>query len=337
MSMKVALTGSTGHIGTALATLLCERGYSVQAVIHRHSTGLEGLPVGKVNASLTDFESLRRAFEGAEIVFHAAALISITRRDTAEVARTNVQGTRNVIEACRSAGVRRLVHFSSIEAFSPRPLDEVLDENRLLEDGRTGSPYALSKAQAEMEVRKAAAEGMDAVIVNPTAVIGPFDTRPSLMGRAVIAFGTGAIPMLIDGGYDWVDVRDVAEGAVSAAERAPRGAQYLLGGRWASMGEIAHLICDAAGRRAPRLTCPYAVARMGAPLSTLFSVLFGKKPLFTGYSLAALRGNRTISHARAERELGYRPRDLEETIRDTWRWFIEKGLVELPAAVPREA
>jgi nucleoside-diphosphate-sugar epimerase len=335
--MKVALTGSTGHVGTALATLLCRRGYSVQAVIHSHTAGLEGLPVGKVNASVSDLESLKRAFTGAEIVFHAAARISITRRDRAEVARTNVQGTRNVIEACRSAGVRRLVHFSSIEAFSPRPLDSALDEDRALEDGSTGSPYALSKAQAEMEVRKAIAEGMDAVIVNPTAVVGPFDTRPSLMGRAVMAFGTGAIPMLIDGGYDWVDVRDVAEGALSAAERAPRGGRYLLGGRWASMGEIARLVCDAAGRRAPRLTCPLVIARAGAPFSALFSMLLAKEPLFTGYSLAALRGNRNIRHDRAERELGYKPRDLEETIRDTWRWFVEKGLVALPAALPREA
>jgi dihydroflavonol-4-reductase len=337
MSMKVALTGSTGHVGTALATLLCERGYSVRAVIHRRATGLEGLSVQKVHASLSEVESLRRAFAGSEIVFHAAARISITRRDTAEVVKTNVAGTRNVIEACRAEGVRRLVHFSSIEAFSPRPLDSALDEERSLEDGSTGSPYALSKAQAEIEVRKAIAEGLDAIILNPTAVVGPFDYRPSLMGRAIIAFATGAIPMLIDGGYDWVDVRDVAEAAVNAAERAPRGSRYLLGNKWASMGEIARLVCKAAGRPAPRLTCPYAVARISAPLSSFFSLLFAKEPLFTGYSLTALRGNRLISHQRAERELGYQPRHLDETIRDTWRWFGEKGLVALSAGVPREA
>jgi len=327
MSMKVTLTGATGHVGTALATLLCERGYSVRAVLHTRTTGLEGLPVQKAEASLADTESLRRAFAGSEVVFHAAARISITRRDMAEVAATNVTGTRNVLDACRAASVRRLVHFSSIEAFSPRPLDSTLDEDRSLEDGRTGSPYALSKARAEIEVRNAIAEGMDAVILNPTAVVGPYDLRPSLMGRAIMAFGTGAIPMLINGGYDWVDVRDIAEAAVCAAESAPRGARYLLGGTWASMGEVARLVCGAAGRRAPRLTCPYVVARLSAPLSSMISRLAAKEPLFTGYSLAALRGNRSISHARAERELGYRPRDLAETIRDTWRWFVEKGLV----------
>ena len=143
--------------------------------------------------------------------------------------------------------------------------------------------------------------------------------------------------MLIDGGYDWVDVRDVAEGALRAAERAPKGARYLLGGRWASMGEMVRLVCDVAGRRAPRMTCPYPLARIGAPFSALFSLLFAKEPLFTGYSLAALRGNRLISHQRAEREIGYKPRDLEETIRDTWGWFAQRGLVSAPAALPREA
>jgi len=335
MPTKVSLTGSTGHVGTALATLLCERGYSVRAVVHERTRGLEGLQLSKVKASLADAESLRRAFAGSQIVFHAAARISITRRDMREVAETNVIGTRNVIEACRAVGVKRLVHFSSIEAFCPKPLDSTLDEDRSLEDGSTGSPYARSKAQAEIEVRKAIGDGMDAVILNPTAVVGPFDHRPSLMGRAIIAFGTGAIPMLVDGGYDWVDVRDVAEGALSAAERAPKGARYLLGGRWASLGEMARLVCEAANRRAPTMTCPYWVARMGVPVSTLFSSLFAKKPLFTGYSLAALRGNRQISHQRAEREIGYRPRDLEETIRDTWRWFAQTGLVS--SHLPREA
>ena len=337
MSINVALTGSTGHIGTALATLLCDRGYAVRAVVHSRTNGLEGLPVQTVKGSLSDTGSLRRAFEGSKLVFHAAARISIMRRDAREVFETNVMGTRNVIEACRTSGVNRLVHFSSIEAFSPRPLDSVLDEGRSLEDGRTGSPYALSKALAESAVREAIAGGMDAVILNPTAVVGPFDHRPSLMGRAIIAFGTGAIPMLIDGGYNWVDVRDVAEGALLAAERAPAGSRYLLGGRWASMGEIARLVCEAAGRRAPRVTCPYGVARISAPVATLFSLLSGKEPLFTGYTLGALRGNRLISHQRAQREIGYEPRELEETIRDTWRWFAEKGLVPLPAALPREA
>ena len=262
MSMKVTLTGATGHVGTALATLLCERGYSVRAVLHTRTTGLEGLPVQKAEASLADTESLRRAFAGSEVVFHAAARISITRRDMAEVAATNVTGTRNVLDACRAASVRRLVHFSSIEAFSPRPLDSTLDEDRSLEDGRTGSPYALSKARAEIEVRNAIAEGMDAVILNPTAVVGPYDLRPSLMGRAIMAFGTGAIPMLINGGYDWVDVRDIAEAAVCAAESAPRGARYLLGGTWASMGEVARLVCGAAGQaRAP----PYLPVCRGSP------------------------------------------------------------------------
>lgn len=337
MSMNVVVTGATGHVGMTLITALADRGHAVRAMVHSRTSGLSDLPVTCVEGDVTDFESLRRAFAGSGIVFHAAARISILRSDAAEVHRINVEGTRNVIAACRDAGVKRLVHFSSIEAFSPRPLDATLDEERAPEDGSTGSPYAVSKALSEAEVRRAAAEGMDAVILNPTAIVGPFDYRPSLMGRAVLAFATGGIPMLIDGGYDWVDVRDVAEAAILAADRAPRGARYLIGGRWASMAEVARLICEASGRRPPRLTCPIGLARMTAPLSTFFSLLLGKEPLFTGCSLAALGGNRDISHEKAARELGYRPRELSETIHDCMRWFTEKGFLELPAALPREA
>jgi dihydroflavonol-4-reductase len=337
MLRNVTVTGASGHIGTALVTLLAERGFSVRAMVHATVGALSQLPVKRVEADITNQASLERAFAGSDIVYHAAARISIRRSDAAEVRRINVDGTRNVIAACRAAGVKRLIHFSSIEAFTPRPLDSTLDEDRAMEDGSTGSPYAVSKAEAEAEVRRAAAEGMDTVILNPTAVVGPHDYRPSLMGRALVAFATGGIPLLIDGGYDWVDVRDVAEAALAAAERAPRGSRYLLGGRWASMAEIARLACGTAGRRPPRLTCPLFLAEASAPLSTFFAVLLGKEPLFTRYSLAALRGNRSISHERAARGLGYRPRDLGDTIRDTLRWFSERHPAGQPAVAAGEA
>ncbi len=337
MLKNVTVTGATGHVGTALVTALVEHGYSVRALIHTSRIGLSDLPVETVPGDVSDQASLERAFRGAEVVFHAAARISIRRVDAELVNKVNVEGTRNVIAACRAAGVKRLIHFSSIEAFSPRPLDQVLDEDRAPEDGTTGSPYALSKSRAEAEARRAAADGMDVVILNPTAVVGPHDYRPSLMGRAFLAFASGSIPMLIDGGYDWVDVRDVAEAAISAAERAPRGGRYLIGGKWASMGEFIRLVSELSGRKPPRFTCPFFIAQATAPLTTGFSVLFGKEPLFTGYALAALKGNRNISHERAARDLGYRPRELAETVRDTWRFFVDKGFLELPMALAREA
>ena len=135
-------------------------------------------------------------------------------------------------------------------------------------------------------------EGLDAVVINPTAIIGPFDVRPSLLGQAVISFATGRIPALVEGGFDWVDVRDVAETAIRAAEVAPSGARYIIGGRWASMAELAALVCDAAGGRPPTLMCPFFLAEAWAPVATALARVAGRAPLFTTYTLRVLRGNR---------------------------------------------
>jgi dihydroflavonol-4-reductase len=323
--MIATITGATGHVGITLSRLLLARGHRVRAIVRKDTSGLEDLEVEKVEGDVRSLESLTRAFRGADVVFHAAARISITRSDMGEVAETNIVGTRHVIAACRETGVRRLVHFSSIEALDPLPLDAPLDEDRPFVDAGSGSPYAVSKAQAEAEVRRAAAEGLDAVILIPTAIIGPWDYKPSLLGSALMRIARGALPMIVDGGFDWVDVRDVVEAALSAAERAPSGSRYIVGGRWASLEELARLVCDVTGAHPPRVTCPMGLARAWAPVSSMLCRITGKAPQVTRYSLSVLRGNRAVSHERAARDLAYRPRELRETIRDACEWFETSG------------
>jgi dihydroflavonol-4-reductase len=287
--------------------------------------GLDGLQVERVAGEVGNPAALTAAFEGVEIVFHTAARISITRGDARDTADVNIGGTRNVIEACRKAGVRRLVHFSSIEALDPLPLETPMNEDRGWVSGTSGSPYALSKAMAEAEVKRAASEGMDAVILNPTAIVGPYDAKPSLLGRAIVAFARGRIPFLVDGGFDWVDVRDVVDSALQAAFRGTPGSRYILGGRWASMAELAALACEATGARPPRITCPFPLAQAWAPVSSAFCRVTGRQPLFTAYTLRVLRGNRNTSHERAAKDLGHAPRDLRDTVRDTCAWFRDQG------------
>jgi dihydroflavonol-4-reductase len=325
--MKAVITGASGHVGVSLARALITHGHDVRVMVRSPSRGLNGLPVERVTGDVTLAESLEPAFEGAEVVFHAAGRIAITRADTAAVIATNVGGTRNVVAACRRVGVRRLVYFSSIEALDPRPFDAPVDENRPFVDGHAGSPYAATKAHTETELRRAMAEGLDAVILNPTAIIGPFDYKPSLLGTALMSFARGRIPVLVTGGFDWVDVRDVAEAAVAAAERAPAGSRYIIGGHWASVLELARLAGECTGARRRRFLCPFWLAWAGAAGTSAVAELVGRTPLFTPYSLAVLRGNRCVSHARAERDLGHRPRELGETVRDTCRWFEEQGML----------
>jgi dihydroflavonol-4-reductase len=297
----------------------------VRAIVRNDIHGLEGLDIERVPGDVRDSASLSKAFRDTDVVFHAAARISIISADRRQVAEANIDGTRNVIAACRDGGVRRLVHFSSIEALDGRPLEAPVDEDRPFVDGTVGSPYAVTKAHGEGEVRRAIQDGLDAVILNPTAIVGPFDFKPSFLGKAVMALGSGSFPMLVDGGFDWVDVRDVAEAAVAASERAPRGGRYIIGGRWASMAELAALACNVTGARPPKLMCPFGVAMAWAPVSTAFCRVTGMTPLFTTYSLKVLRGNRNVSHERAFRAFGYSPRDLQETLRDTIAWFTRNG------------
>jgi len=262
-----------------------------------------------------------------DVVFHAAGLISISGSAAGRLLGVNVEGTRGVVAACRAAGVRRLVHFSSVEALSAEPRDEVTDEERPLLEGRAADPYAVSKAEGERVVRTAAAEGLDAVILYPTGVIGPCDFKPSLLGRALIAIARGEFPALVAGGFDWVDVRDVARAAVASAQKGQAGSRYMVGGRWASLVELAALVCALTGARLPRLVVPAALAQAWAPVAAAAARVSGAPPLFTSSTLRMIGEVRRVSWARAAGDLGYVPRDLAETVRDTCQWLAGAGLL----------
>ena len=251
--------------------------------------------------------------------------ISILTHEWPKLEAINVLGTQNVVEACRHNKVRRLVHFSSIHALTQEPLDIPVDESRPLIAARDCPPYDRSKAAAEIEVRKGIELGLDAIIINPTAIIGPYDYALSHFGEALLSLANGTLPALVPGGFDWVDVRDVVAGAICAEEKAPTGASYLLAGHWVSFPDLAAVVAEITGVPAPRLVCPMWLARLSAPAVTMMYRLCGKRPLFTPVSLRALCGNRHISHERAARELGYNPRPFRETIADTLRWFESSG------------
>ncbi len=320
----VVVTGASGHLGANLVRALVAQGRKVRALVRKDCRALENLPVECVPGDLNDPVSLRRAFEGAEVVYHSAAHISLRWDDWPVLEAANVRGVQNVVEACRACGVRRLIHFSSIHALVQTPLDQPLDEDRpLVLDGRAPS-YDRSKGLGEHIVRRAIADGLDAVILNPTAIIGPFDYKPSHFGEALLLLARGKMPALIDAGFDWVDARDVAWAALQAEARAPAGARYLISGKWAPVQELAALVERFTGRRAPRLVVSLGLARLGLPLASLLTP-GGGRPLYTPVTLHALRANRQVSHARAARDLDYQPRPIAETILDTLKWFKEVG------------
>lgn len=322
--MTIAITGANGHVGANLVRTLLQQGERVRVVLFESSAALEGLDVQRVQGDVRNANALRAALRGAHLVFHLAGNISIDKSTDAHLAPINIEGTRNVALVCREVGAR-LVHFSSIHASSPYPRAEVVDETRPLCDEASVPAYDRSKADGERAVMQLVESGgLDAVTVAPSGIIGPHDYRPSLMGRTLLEWYDGRAPGLVTGGFNWVDVRDVVDGAIAAAKRGARGARYLLTGHWLSVTELAKMVHATGGKRPPRFVSPMWLARTLAPLAAAYVRRRGGSPRFTPESLHALRHHRHISHDKATRELGYAPRPLEVTVADTLRWFAER-------------
>jgi dihydroflavonol-4-reductase len=331
--MTVVVTGASGLVGANLVRTLLEEGRNVRAMVHQDRRALEGLEIEEVAGDIRDPDSLYRAFDGAEVVYHLAAHISIQMDEWPLCEAVNVIGTRNVVNACLQTGVRRLIHCSSMTVFEQKPLDVPMDETRSLVEveSQDHPPYDRSKAGAEIEVRKGIEKGLDAVIVNPTGIVGPFDFRPSYMGEALIDFTQGNVPAGIAGGVDYVDVRDVVIGATRAEERAPSGSQYLLSGHWHSLPEFFAMLEEITGAPAPRVIIPMWLARFAIPLVAFADRRNGKSPRFTQATLRELQSNHNYNHQKATRDLDYHPRPLRETLTDTMRWFESTGQLDLPA------
>ncbi|MBT3220750.1 MAG: SDR family oxidoreductase [Proteobacteria bacterium] len=329
--MVIAVTGASGHIGANLVPTLVEAGEQVRVMVRQDRRSVEGLDVECIEGDVLDKSVVAKLVDGAEVVYNLAAHITLWRKD--KRAEVNIQGPRNVAEACLNAGVRRLVHASSIHALKDHPLDEPIDEERAPADETVNRAYDKSKAAGEREVRQAIEKGLDAVIVNPTGVIGPKDLKLSRMGQVIYELATGKMLALIDAGYDFVDVRDVVFGMMAAMEKGRTGERYLLSGNHVTLAGFAKIIEAESGVAAPRWTSPMWLAQVGAPFSTAWAVILGQEPKFTSASLEVLRGNQNILHDKATAELGYNPRPTADTVVDTIAWMRQTGL--LPPKVQR--
>lgn len=312
------MTGASGHVGAALVRALLERGARVRALVRTDVRAVEGLDLEVRRVDVRDRSAVEAATQGADVVYHAAAQLTLAAGPDPAAEAVNVEGTRNVVAACRAARVRRLVHFSSAHALSPA--------GALLE--AEGRVYERSKADAERTVQAAAAAGdVDATIVSPAAVYGPFDHKPSYIGRVLLLVARGLVPATVAGGQSWVDVRDVAAAALAAAERGRTGARYVVGGHWHPMADFATAAARASGGRAPLFTLPKRLMAAVAPVAERAARLARVEPLLTEASLDALEDRPRAGDGLAERELGHAPRPLERTLADTYRWFEHKGML----------
>jgi dihydroflavonol-4-reductase len=317
------VTGATGHIGNVLVRKLLDAGQTVRALIlpGEDTTPLRDLPVEQVTGDVLDPSSLRRAMRGVTRVFHLAGIISILPGKNHLLHRVNVEGTKNILTEAKRSGVQRLIYTSSIHAIQRAPVGIRIDEQLPFDPENSAGEYDRSKAKASLAVQQAAGEGLDSIIICPTGVIGPNDYRRSELGQVILDCVEEKTQFYIDGAYDFVDVRDVADGILLAAEKGISGETYILSGDRLTVKRMIDLLWEMTGKRFARIRIPFSLAKVASVFTPIYYRLTGAKPRFTNYSLETLRSNSEISHEKATRELGYRPRNLMETIADTVDWF----------------
>jgi dihydroflavonol-4-reductase len=322
--MRIAVTGASGHIGANLCPYLLEQGYEVSVLINNTLVHCDGLR--QIRGSVLDADSLDELIHDADVVVHMAAVISLEKDLNGDLWNINVKGTQQVVDACIAHGVSKLVHFSSIHRFDPAPQDELLDETR--QAVPDGTDYDRSKIESEKIARQAQEHGITTTIIYPTSVIGPNDYRPSLLGQGVIDMYQGKVPILVPGGYNFVDVRDVVRGTHEVIVNDYPDEQFILAGEYLTIQQLAQLISKHSPNRVNTGVLPHWLVNALLPVFKWQSLITNKPPVLTKQAIQVLlEGPLYISTAKAERRFGYNPTKIQETIKDTIAWFKKERMI----------
>ena len=310
-----------------MARALRDRGFDVACLVRASSPrdNVAGLAVELVDGDLRDPAAMAAAMKGRRFLFHVAADYRLWARDPEEIVRNNLAGTANVMKAARDAGVERIVYTSSVATLSPK--DGPGDETRPLTPEMATGAYKRSKVVAEREVERMVAEGLPAVIVNPSTPIGPRDVKPTPTGRIIVEAASGRIPAFVDTGLNLVHVDDVAHGHLLAFDKGRIGERYVLGGQDATLREMLAVIADLVGRRPPTLSLPRGPLFPLARAAEALARVTGREPFLTADALRMSRYRMFFSSAKAEAELGYRARPYREALADAVTWFKTAGRI----------
>jgi len=327
--VRALVSGATGFVGAAVARALLREGWQVRALARPGSdrSNLENLPLEIAVGDLNDPVSLEPALADCRALFHVAADYRLGAHDPAALYRTNVQGTRNILEAARRAGVERSVYTSSVATIGiPRDGTPGNEATPVGIEAMIGH-YKRSKFLAERAVLDQARAGLSVVIVNPSTPVGPGDVKPTPTGQVVLDAARGRMPAYVDTGLNIVHVDDVARGHLLAFERGTAGERYILGGEDMSLRQILEVIARLVGRAPPRVRLPYAAVLPIAYAAEAFSRVSGRTGRITLEGVRMSRKRMFFSSAKAQRELGYAWRPPVEAFADAVLWFRGRGLV----------
>lgn len=323
MERVFLVTGANGHLGNTVTKTLKAKGERVRGFVmpKDKSTALSGLDFEVVEGNICDLDSLDLLFQGLDgyelIVIHTAGIVTIATKRDDLVYEVNVNGTRNVIKKCLEYKVKRLVYISSVHAIPEKPRGEIIAETSEFNPDFVQGLYAKTKAEATRLVLESVKDGLDAVVVHPSGIIGPNDYGFGNLTQLVLDFIDGRLGATIKGGYDFVDIRDVTEGILAAVEKGRKGECYILSNQFYTVKEFLDLLAEVSHKRKIKIVLPMWFAVWTAPLSEFWYKLRKKPPLFTVYSLFTLTSNACFSHKKADRELRYTTRNMRDTLRET--------------------
>ena len=338
MDEKFLITGATGFLGRTVIAELMQRGKRVRALVLPNDPFVENLPADTevVFGDVCDDLSLERFFSGADsrtCVIHCAGIVSVASHPGERLYKVNIGGTNNVLRHSEKHEVGKLIYVSSVHAIPEKPTGTAMDEDVVFSPDKVRGDYAKSKAIATSLVLEAAARGLNASVVYPSGIIGPGDIGKGSITSMLISYLSGKMPFAVKGGYDFVDVRDVAAGIVSCAERGEPGKGYILSGHYATIRDILTLAKAEAGMTRGPVCLPICFAEFAAPFAEKRSAGKNQSLFFTPYSISVLKSNGRFNRSAAETRLGYSPRSLESSIGDTVRWIY--GCAMVPASGKR--
>jgi len=328
--LKTLVTGATGHLGANLVRALLDNGEKVRVLVRAGSdlAAVDGLDVEQAVGDLRDRRTVRDAVQGVDRIYHSAAFVSIRSGDRQELFDTNVLGTRYLMQEARRADVQRVVHTSSFGAVGINP-DGVSNEKWTVSPFELASDYERTKAVSEQEVLLEAVRGLDVSIVNPAGIVGPWDFRPSLIGRTILDFAHGRMPAFVPGAFDFVPVRDVVSAELLAMQKGRRGERYMITGEYHSIDQILDWLQEFTGKPRPKKAIPpkamQYLALLKDPLERRFFP--DKAPRFNYHSIRLLNSGKRGDSSRIQRELGLVPTSTRQAFAEAVVWFRERGMI----------
>ncbi len=330
--MTLALiTGGSGHAGAALQRELLNQGYKVRCIdFDKDHRAYEGLEIDLIEGDVTKKDTLWKIFEGVDVVFHTAAFICLDRRYKDLIRNVNVVGTENVCDVALQSGIKKMIHFSSVDAFNRFPIDQPLLEDKDLVKDKNAIPYDLSKADAQRIVLEYCKNGLNASIIHPVNIFGPYDYKVGLGTEGLLDLANGNTPRLPNWGYNYVDVRDLSKTAISAIEKGRNGQNYLVAGEYRSFIELGQMIGETLGKDIVKGSIPGFLAYLLVPFSYINSVRNGKPSTRTLDTIhTGKTGNKLVPSTLARKELNHSPRPIMETVIDFVKFYSDRGLIKI--------